>query len=141
MTERKLKVVKPRLEALVAQDRDLLKALVKEALDQILQAEMTDFLGAGPNERNLARAGYRATFADGDGRHRDLGLLRALQLRGVERAPAAQVRRRCFGGAQRRRTAVPACGRTTPEDVPAETPRATHARARQVAQRSPAGTR
>jgi transposase-like protein len=33
---------------LVAQDRDLLKALVKEALDQILQAEMTDFLGAGP---------------------------------------------------------------------------------------------
>ena len=45
MTERKLKVVKPRLEALVAQDRDLLKALVKEALDQILQAEMTDFLG------------------------------------------------------------------------------------------------
>jgi len=28
MTERKLKTVRPRLEALVAQDRDLLKALV-----------------------------------------------------------------------------------------------------------------
>jgi len=42
MTERKLKTVKPRLEVLVAQDRDLLKALVKEALDQILQAEMTE---------------------------------------------------------------------------------------------------
>ena len=62
MTERKLKVVQPRLEALVAQDRDWLKALVKEALDQILQAEMTDFLGAGPNERNVARAGYRAGY-------------------------------------------------------------------------------
>ena len=53
MTERKLKTVRPRLEALVAQDRDLLKTLVKEALDQILQAEMTDFLGAAPGERRM----------------------------------------------------------------------------------------
>jgi putative transposase len=60
LTERKLKAVRPRLEALVAQARDLLKALVKEALDQILQAEMTDFLGAAPGERSTARAGYRA---------------------------------------------------------------------------------
>ena len=60
MTERKLKAVRPRLEALVAQDRDLLKALVKEALDQILQAEMTEFLGAAPGERNGSRLGYRA---------------------------------------------------------------------------------
>ena len=62
MTERKLKAVRPRLEALVAQDRDLLKALVKEALDQILQAEMTEFLGAAPGERNATRAGYRAGY-------------------------------------------------------------------------------
>jgi hypothetical protein len=62
MTERKLEAVRPRLEALVAQDRDLLKALVKEALDQILQAEMTDFLGAAPGERNPARGGYRAGY-------------------------------------------------------------------------------
>jgi len=60
MTERKLKTVRARLEVLVAQDRDLLKALVKEALDQILQAEMTEFLGAAPGERNATRAGYRA---------------------------------------------------------------------------------
>jgi hypothetical protein len=38
MTEKKFKPVRPRLEALLAQDRDLLKALVKEALDQVLQA-------------------------------------------------------------------------------------------------------
>ena len=62
MTERKLKPVRPRLEALMAQDRDLLKALVKEALDQLLQAEMTEFLGAGPGERNAARSGYRAGY-------------------------------------------------------------------------------
>lgn len=62
MTERKLKPVRPRLEALMAQDRDLLKALVKEALDQILQAEMTEFLGAAPGERSALRAGYRAGY-------------------------------------------------------------------------------
>jgi transposase-like protein len=44
---------------LVAQDRDLLKALVKEALDQLLQAEMTEFLGAAPGERAEGRGGYR----------------------------------------------------------------------------------
>ena len=62
MTERKLKAVRPRIEALVAQDRDLLKALVKEALDQILQAEMTEFLGAAPSERCGSRLGYRAGY-------------------------------------------------------------------------------
>src|SRR5690242_12833164 len=62
MTDRKLKTVRPRLEALVAQDRDLLKALVKEALDQLLQAEMTEFLGAAPGERSSERLGYRAGY-------------------------------------------------------------------------------
>ena len=62
MTERKLKAVGPRLEALVAQDRDLLKALVKEALDQILQAEMSEHLGAEPGERIATRVGYRAGY-------------------------------------------------------------------------------
>ena len=62
MTEKKVKTVRPRLEALMAQDRDLLKALVKEALDQILRAEMTEFLGAAPGERNGSRVGYRAGY-------------------------------------------------------------------------------
>ena len=55
MTERKLKAVRPRLEALLAQDRDLLKALVKEALDQILQAEMTE--SWVPRRENAAALG------------------------------------------------------------------------------------
>jgi putative transposase len=62
MTVRKLKAVPRRLEALVAQDRDLLKALVKEALEQVLQSEMTEFLGAGPGERAEGRNGYRAGY-------------------------------------------------------------------------------
>jgi transposase-like protein len=62
MTVRKLKAVPRHLEALVAQDRDLLKALVKEALEQVLQSEMTEFLGAGPGERAEGRNGYRAGY-------------------------------------------------------------------------------
>lgn len=62
MTVRKLKAVPSRLEALVAQDKDLLKALVREALEQILQTEMTDFLGAAPGERSEGRSGYRAGY-------------------------------------------------------------------------------
>ena len=60
ITEKKLKTVRPRLKALVAQDRDLLKTLVKEALDQILQAKITESLGAAPGERSANRLGYRA---------------------------------------------------------------------------------
>jgi hypothetical protein len=56
MTEKKLKTVRPRLEALVAQDRDLLKVLVKEALDQILQAEMTEFSARHP--ASAVRSGW-----------------------------------------------------------------------------------
>jgi len=62
MTVRKLKAGVARLEALVAQDRDLLKALVKEALDQLLQAEMAEFLGAAPSERTQGRIGYRSGY-------------------------------------------------------------------------------
>jgi transposase-like protein len=40
----------------------LLKALAKEALDQVLQAEMTEFLGAAPGERSDSRIGYRAGY-------------------------------------------------------------------------------
>ena len=62
MTVRKLKTVSPRLETLVAQDKDLLKCLIQEALQQVLQTEMTDFLGAAPGERSEGRNGYRAGY-------------------------------------------------------------------------------
>lgn len=62
MTVRALKAVPRRLDALVAQDQDLLKALVKAALDQMLQAEMTEFLGAAPGERSEGRGGYRSGY-------------------------------------------------------------------------------
>ncbi len=49
MTVTKLKTKKPSVEALVSGERDLMKALMKEALQEVLAAEMTEFLGAGPD--------------------------------------------------------------------------------------------
>jgi transposase-like protein len=49
------------VEAVVG-DRDLMKALMKEALQEVLEGEMTEFLGAEPGERTEARSGYRAGY-------------------------------------------------------------------------------
>ena len=43
-------------------DRDLIKALMKEALQAVLEGEMTEFPGATPGERTEARTGYRSGY-------------------------------------------------------------------------------
>ncbi len=50
------------IEALVDGDRDLLKQLMRESLQNILEAEMCELLGAGPGERTEGRRGYRAGY-------------------------------------------------------------------------------
>jgi hypothetical protein len=55
MTVRKLEAVPRRLVALVAQDRDWLKAPAKEALEQVPQSEMTEFLGMSTRARRAAK--------------------------------------------------------------------------------------
>ena len=50
------------IEALVAGDRDLLKQLMREALQDVLEAEMSEAVGAGPGERTEGRRGYRAGY-------------------------------------------------------------------------------
>src|SRR5690606_676838 len=49
-------------KALVAGDPDFMKALMKQALQEVLEAEMTEFLGASPGERSESRNGYRAGY-------------------------------------------------------------------------------
>jgi transposase-like protein len=50
------------VKAFLASEPDVMKALVKEVLQEVLDAEMTDFLGADRNERNAERTGYRAGY-------------------------------------------------------------------------------
>ena len=60
MTARKHSANPIDLKALVTEDQDLMKALMREVLQQVLEAEMTRCVGAEPSERAEGRQGYRA---------------------------------------------------------------------------------
>ncbi len=62
MTTSKSNTVSLSAKELVSGDRDLMKSLMKEALQEVLEAEMTEFLGAAPSERSETRSGYRAGY-------------------------------------------------------------------------------
>lgn len=49
-------------ETLVSGDPHLLKGLLREALQEVLEGEMTEFLGAEPGERTTQRQGYRSGY-------------------------------------------------------------------------------
>ena len=48
--------------ALIADDREFLKDLLKESLQEVREAEMTEALGASPGERSAERTGYRSGY-------------------------------------------------------------------------------
>ena len=50
------------LKKLLAEDRDLLKTIVEETLQQVLEAEMDEALQATKGERNENRLGYRSGY-------------------------------------------------------------------------------
>ena len=50
------------LKALVASDRDFVRVLVRAALQEVLEAEMSETLGAAKGERTAERLGYRAGY-------------------------------------------------------------------------------
>ena len=63
MTTRAKRSAKPpKIEVLVREDRELLKDLVKASLQEVLEAEMTEALGARAGERTADRLGYRAGY-------------------------------------------------------------------------------
>ena len=62
MTTSKSNAVSLSAKEWVSGDGDLMKALMKEALQEVLEGEMTEFLGAAPSERSETRSGYRAGY-------------------------------------------------------------------------------
>ena len=63
MTTRKKPTAPLRLVEQVLTERpEQLKALVKAALEEVLQADMTDAVGALPGQRSEGRLGYRAGY-------------------------------------------------------------------------------
>lgn len=61
-TRRKNSAKRAELETLVKQDGELLKLLMKQALEEVLEGEMTEVLGAGSGERSEGRQGYRSGY-------------------------------------------------------------------------------
>jgi len=62
MTERKHKAGRIDLKALAGSDRDFLRELIRTTLQEVLEAEMTDALGAAKSERTAGRHGYRSGY-------------------------------------------------------------------------------
>lgn len=61
-TRRKNSAKRAELETLVKQDGELLKVLMKQALEEVLEGEMTEVLGASSGERSEGRQGYRSGY-------------------------------------------------------------------------------
>src|SRR5690349_22264956 len=62
MTKRQGKSGTIDVKALVAEDEEFLRALVRTALQEALEAEMTEALGAEKGERAAGRQGYRSGY-------------------------------------------------------------------------------
>lgn len=62
MTQKKLMRTGADRKALLSEDAELMRELVRHVMQEILEAEMTEALGAGPGERTEARLGYRAGY-------------------------------------------------------------------------------
>ena len=62
MTERKGKSGTIDVKALLAGDEEFLRALVRTALQEVLEVEMTQALGAEKGERTADRLGYRSGY-------------------------------------------------------------------------------
>src|SRR3954470_19618059 len=60
MTKRQGKTGTIDVKAVLAEDEEFLRALVRTALQEVLEAEMTEALGAEKGERASGRQGYRS---------------------------------------------------------------------------------
>ena len=60
MTQSKSRAAGGNRKALIAEEKNFLRQIVREAMQQILEAEMTDTVGARPGEPTEERLGYRA---------------------------------------------------------------------------------
>src|SRR5580700_6165451 len=66
MTEKEHKAGRIDLKALVGKDREFLRELIRATLQEVLEAEMTDALGAAKGERKTSPVGDCRTCRDND---------------------------------------------------------------------------
>src|SRR6201990_1720218 len=62
MTKRQSKSGTIDIKAVLAEDEEFLRAVVRMALQEVLEAEMSEALGAEKGERTVGRQGYRSGY-------------------------------------------------------------------------------
>jgi len=62
MTKRESKLKSKQIKALMSEDEDFLRPLMKAALQEVLEAEMSEALGADKGERTREGLGYRSGY-------------------------------------------------------------------------------
>lgn len=62
MTERKIRTEAIEAKAVLARDEAFIRSVVKTALQEVLEAEMAEAVGAAKGERTLGRLGYRSGY-------------------------------------------------------------------------------
>ena len=60
MTRKTNSKAEPCLQAMLSENEDLLRQLMQSAVQEFLEAEMNEALGATKSERSVARLGYRS---------------------------------------------------------------------------------
>ena len=65
MTGKKVRSGTIDVKALLAGDEEFLRALVRTAIEEVLEAEMAEALGAEKGERTAGRMGYRSAIKAG----------------------------------------------------------------------------
>ena len=65
MTKRQGKSGTIDVKALLTRDEEFLRALVRTALQEVLEVEMAEVLGAEKGERTVGRQGYRRAITAG----------------------------------------------------------------------------
>jgi putative transposase len=63
MTKRESKLKSKQIKALMSEDEDFLRPLMKAALQEVLEGEMSEALGADKGERTRERLGYRSGYS------------------------------------------------------------------------------
>jgi putative transposase len=58
----KVRITAEELKEWLAEDGDLLKTIIEQTVQQVLEAEMEEALQAGKSERNENRLGYRSGY-------------------------------------------------------------------------------
>ena len=62
MTKKKHTIKMKEIQELLGQDDDWLKLIVKDTIQEVLKAEITETIGAAPGERQQGRLGYRSGY-------------------------------------------------------------------------------